>query len=150
MKRLYVLYDGQCEFCRRIRFWLGRQATYVPITFLPLQSEEVAARFPGVESFRPEQEIVVISDEGAVWQGGHAWITVLWTLREYREWAQRLAHPALVPMARRVCTLVSENRYALSKWFTAGGAREVQAQLATLPEPACRPHDRCARPLTTT
>lgn len=137
MKRLHVLYDAECELCRRVRIWLAQQAAYVPLVFIPLQSPDLAQRFPGVEAFRPEQEIVVISDEGAVWWGGHAWITVLWALREYREWAQRLAHPSLIPLARRACTLVSGNRHAVSHWFARDSIGVVRERLAATTDEPC-------------
>ena len=119
MKRLYILYDSQCALCRRCRIWLGRQPTYVPLTFVPLQSAEAECRFPGLKELQPEKELVVISDAGEVWQGAAAWVTCLWALREYREWSQRLAHPALLPFARRLCEVVSTNRYKLSHWLAA-------------------------------
>ncbi len=145
MKRLYVLYDSQCEYCRRCRIWLGRQPSYLPLVFLPFQSPEAECRFPGLKDLHPEKEIVVISDDGAVWQGGAAWVTCLWALREYREWSLRLAHPALLPLARKICIAVSANRYALSKWLrhddrdAAGLARA----LATLPEENCGHEGYC-------
>jgi hypothetical protein len=41
----------------------------------------------------------------------------LYALRDYREWSHRLAHPALLPWAGRVCELLSENRLWVSRWF---------------------------------
>ena len=72
MNRLVILYDGQCHFCRRCRAWLGQQPAFVPLTFIPLQSPEVACRFPGIGRLHPEKEMVVVSDAGDVWQGGSA------------------------------------------------------------------------------
>lgn len=145
MNRLYILYDSQCEFCRRCRIWLGRQPSYVPLVFLPFQSPEAECRFPGLKELQPEKEIVVISDEGDVWQGGAAWVTCLWALCEYREWSQRLAHPALLPLARRVCEVVSSNRHALSKWLSHRDSdpAELAAVLATMPEEKCGHEGYC-------
>lgn len=121
--------------CRRCRWWLQAQPAYVRLSFLPLNSPEVGLRFPGLERLHPEREIVVISDAGEVWQGGSAWIMCLWALREYREWAQRLAHPALLPLARRTCTLISENRHRLSRWLAkAGSDAELRLKLEALHE----------------
>lgn len=137
MKRLYILYDSQCEFCRRCRIWLGRQPAYVPLTFIPLQSPEAECRFPGLKELDPEKEIVVISDAGDVWQGEPAWVICLWALREYRGWSQRLAHPALLPFARRLCEAVSANRFAISSWLRhdGGSIAAIQRALAQIPEP---------------
>jgi hypothetical protein len=56
----------------------------------------------------------------------------LYALRDYREWSQRLAHPALLPWARRVCELLSENRLQMSRWLDA-----IPTRLDT---PICGPH----------
>ncbi len=137
MKRLYVLYDGECGLCRRLRGWLARQLSYVPLVFYSIQSPELTARFPGIQKFDPTEQLLVVSDEGWLWRGESAWITVLWALREYREWALRLAHPALRPLARRACALVSENRHGISRWVRGASIREIEQMLATVPEESC-------------
>jgi predicted DCC family thiol-disulfide oxidoreductase YuxK len=137
MKTLTVLYDKECEMCRRLRVWLATQPAYVTLRFIPLQSEEVAPQFPGIEKYHPEERLVVISDKGDLWRGEAAWITVLWALREYREWALRLAHPALRPLARRACALISENRRGLSRWLVRAGHDELRTHLANTPDDAC-------------
>lgn len=137
MKRLHVLYDARCELCRRCRVWLARQPAFVPLAFIPLQSPGLAARFPGIERLQPERGIVVIDDAGRVWQGGAAWVMCLWALREYREWAQRLAHPLLLPLARRVCELVSDHRNEISRWFAEEPTGHLAQRLAGARADAC-------------
>jgi len=144
MQRLYILYDSQCEFCRRCRLWLGQQPAYVPLAFVPFQSAEAECRFPGLKQLHPEKEIVVISDAGEVWQGGPAWVTCLWALREYREWALRLAHPALLPLARRLCEIVSDHRYQLSQWLKPSRSNEeLRRRLDMFPAPHCENQGYC-------
>lgn len=145
MKKLYILYDSECELCRRCRVWLGRQPAFVPLVFVPLQSPEAECRFPALRELHPEEEIVVIDDAGAVWQGGAAWVMCLWALQEYREWSLRLAHPALLSVARRVCEVVSVNRYKISSWLRkAKSNEELQRKLALFPTPpACEPGGSC-------
>jgi predicted DCC family thiol-disulfide oxidoreductase YuxK len=137
VKRLHVIYDARCELCRRCRVWLARQSAFVPLVFIPLQSPELAARFPGIERLRPEKEIVVIGDDGEVWQGGAAWVMCLWALREYREWSLRLAHPLLLPLARRACELVSERRHEVSRWLAEDPTDRLAQRLAGAPAEAC-------------
>ena len=138
MKRLHVLYDGECALCRRVRAWLERQPAFVELAYIPLQSSEVTRRFPGIETFHPEEQLIVVSDSGELWRGESAWITILWALREYREWAARLAHPSLRPFARRACALVSENRYRVSEWLRRASHRELHGVLAAHPD---EPHE---------
>ena len=72
----------------------------------------------------------MVSDEGGVYRGPQAWIMCLYALRDYREWSQRLAHPALLPWARRVCELLSENRFRVSRWFDNLSASQLAEKLA--------------------
>jgi predicted DCC family thiol-disulfide oxidoreductase YuxK len=144
MKRLYVLYDSECELCRRCRLWLGRQEAFVPLWFIPFQTGEAECRFPGLKELHPEKEIVIVSDAGEVWQGGAAWVMCLWALREYREWSLRLAHPALLPVARRLCEVVSANRFRISGWLKASMSHDdLRRKLASFPAAPCGPGDRC-------
>ena len=113
MKCLYVLFDAQCKLCVRCRNWLMRQPAFVPLIFVALQSNEAQRRFPGVDALKPGEQLLVISDEGAVYRGAHAWIMCLWALENYREHAQRLAHPVLLPFAKTVCESLSGNRFFL-------------------------------------
>lgn len=127
MKALYVLYDAECALCRRCRAWLEARPAFVELRFVALQSGEAARRFPGIGAWDPRGQLLVVSDGGDVYRGPQAWIMCLYALREYREWSQRLAHPALLPLARRFCELVSENRLSISR-LLAGGDPEVFKQ----------------------
>ena len=129
MKRLYVLFDAQCELCVRCRTWLMKQPAFVPLAFVALQSDEAKLRFPGIETLRPNDQLLVISDDGSVYRGAYAWIMRLWALRKYREHAQRLAHPILVPFARIVCELLSRNRFFLSGALFRQDARSAAKKL---------------------
>lgn len=117
MKRLYVLFDGECSLCGRCQAWLARQPAFLELHFLPFQSPEALRRFPGIEALHPEDQLLVISDEGGVYRGPQAWIMCLYALRDYRDWSQRLSHPALLPWAQLFCKLLSENRLCIWEWL---------------------------------
>ena len=129
MKRLYVLFDGECSLCGRCRTWLARQPAFLELCFLPFQSPEIAERFPGVLGLHPEEQLLVVSDEGGVYRGPQAWIMCLYALRDYRELSLRLAHPALLPSARRFCELLSEHRFRVSRWFDRLAATRLADKL---------------------
>jgi predicted DCC family thiol-disulfide oxidoreductase YuxK len=111
---LHVFYDGQCEFCRRCRAWLAGQPAFFKFNFVPYQAPHATVLCPRLAEFRPDTEIVVMSDTGEIYTGASAWIMCLYATRRYRELSLRLAHPALMPLARTICRLVSENRLAIS------------------------------------
>ena len=143
MKRLYVLFDGSCALCVNCRNWLRAQAAFVELEFIPLQSPGLEEKFPGIGAIAQEDQLLVISDEGAVYQGPQAWIICLYALREYREWSQRLAHPALLPFAKAAFKMISENRLALSRWLAKGGVDALKEELAT--ECGCDKAGACKR-----
>ncbi len=145
MKSLYVLYDQECSLCLSCGHWLMRQAAFIQLRFIPLQSPEIAQRFPGLKEWDGldlREKLVVVSDEGAVYQGQYAWIMCLYALRDYREWSQRLAEPLLLPFARRVCELVSRNRLAISHFLKAPTAELRNTLAASLP-PVCSIGTKC-------
>ena len=122
-----------------------RQEAFIELRFIPLQSPEIARRFPGLKEWDQldlREKLVVVSDEGAVYQGQYAWIMCLYALREYREWAQRLSHPTMLPFARRVCEAVSRNRYSISQ-FVKGLTAELKDKPSGLQPESCPAGERC-------
>ena len=145
MKRLYVLFDQECALCQTCRKWLVAQPAFVELFFIPLQSAEITDHFPGLKEWDQldlSEKLVVVSDEGAVYQGQHAWIMCLYALRDYRAWSQRLAHPTLFPFARHVCELVSRNRLSISR-FLKEPVEELSKKLRALSPASCQVPGRC-------
>ena len=114
MRSLTVLYDARCGLCSNARRWLEGQPQIVPLELLAADSAEARRRFPPLAETEPE-ELVVVTDEGDVYRGSHAWIVCLWALQDYREWSFRFAQPALLPIARGIVEWVSTRRHRLSR-----------------------------------
>jgi predicted DCC family thiol-disulfide oxidoreductase YuxK len=117
MTLLYVLYDAECALCRRCREWLEGEAAWVRLEFISFQEALKDKRFEDLAVLRPDREMVVVADTGEVWQGMSAWVMCLWAVREYRSVAAVLAHPVMMPVARRTVTWLSSHRRALSAWL---------------------------------
>jgi hypothetical protein len=58
-------------------------------------------------------------------------------LEEYREWANRLAHPLLRPLARRAFSLLSRQRSRISRWLSLVSEVEIAQTLSQVSEPPC-------------
>jgi hypothetical protein len=58
MKRLYVLFDADCDFFVRCRNWLAQQPAFVPLVFIAFQSDEAQRRFPGIDGLMPEEQLL--------------------------------------------------------------------------------------------
>lgn len=111
MKRITVLYDADCGFCTRCRWWMAQQPKYFDVEFLPAGKLEARRRYPQLEG--EKEELTVIDDQGGVYRGTDAWILCLYALVDWREWSIRLAQPGWKPLARSLFNLISSNR----KWF---------------------------------
>jgi predicted DCC family thiol-disulfide oxidoreductase YuxK len=132
MKRLTVLYDGECALCQRLRAWLQSEPTWFPVEYLPLQSPEVDRRWPGIRAWQPEKQILAIDDQGGLYQGSAAWITLLYALKDYREMSFRFADPSMQGLAQKVVELISRNRHALSDLLRLKPGNEVHRELAEM------------------
>ena len=86
---------------------------YLELVFVPASSDEARSRYPQLDHALTLTDLTVISDRGAVYGGPKAWLMCLWALRDYREWALRLSSPELLPTAKRVISMISQNRYQL-------------------------------------
>ncbi len=117
---LTVLYDENCELCRRCRRWLEAQDQLVPLKFVAAGSESAmvwSARWrdaTGGVDLPVGEELVVLAPRGEVWVGPDAFIVLLWALRQHRRLAARLSTPSLRPVARQVFHGLSAGRGAIS------------------------------------
>src|SRR5262249_10503784 len=94
--------------------------------------------FPGLaRPGDPPEELVVVSDQGGVYRDASAWIMCLFALEEYREWANRLAHPLLRPLARQAFSLLSRQRSGISRWLSLASEVETAQTLGQVSEPPC-------------
>ena len=113
MRQLTVLYDPNCGLCRRVQAWMVLQPAIIEVVFVPVNSDEARSRYPQLNHSLTLTDLTVITDEGAVYFGPKAWIMCMWALRNYNEWSIRLSTPELLPTARRVFSMISQNRYKL-------------------------------------
>lgn len=143
IKSLNVFYDAECGLCRRCREWFSKQPTLVDLRFVPLQSAEIATMYPQIKGLDLRAQMVALTDSGNIYQGSSAWIMCLYALRDYRDWSYRLAHPAMLPMARKVCEMVSANRLGISRWFLSTKPDELREKLAKEKDSACGEDGSC-------
>jgi len=129
MEKLYVLYDPKCELCERLKDWLLIQRSWLGLSVLPAGSDRARKMFPELEKIASGNDLVVISDDGQVFLNDRAWIMTMYALEEYREWAKRLAHPLLLPLARQAFASISRNRFAISRWLKAGSPEAIAGEL---------------------
>ena len=137
MQKLYVLYDPKCEICRRLKDWILVQRSWIGIAVLEAGSEKARRLFPELEHIATQDDLAVISDEGAVYLNNHAWIMVLYAMVEYRDWAARLTHPMLAPLARQAFAALCKNRHRLSSWLSTEDPEEIAGELRQIELEPC-------------
>jgi len=142
MKSLTVFYDADCGICTSFRRWIAQEPAHVGLRFLPYNSREAAQLCPDLAKLGADREIIVMADDGRLWQGAGAWVTCLWALRRWRGWSRRLASPALLPLAARVCRLISTNRLTLARLLHLRSERELAGVVTSMGAPC--PDHRCA------
>ena len=137
MQKLYVLYDGKCELCCKLRDWLQRQEQWLELKMMPAGSAEARQLFPGLERIASANDLAVVSDEGEVYLNNRAWIMCLYALREYRNWACKMAHPLLLPLARQAFAAISKSRWVISRWLAQDNPERIAGELRLIPLPSC-------------
>jgi predicted DCC family thiol-disulfide oxidoreductase YuxK len=136
---LTILYDDACGFCCECASWFEQQELDVPARFVPRLSEQGQLLTGVVKSTRAAQgrapindELLVLDDNGGVYEGPHAFILCLWALTDYRAWSYRLATPRLMPLARRFFIGLSKNRKMLSALLGLRGERVTEEELVSM------------------
>jgi predicted DCC family thiol-disulfide oxidoreductase YuxK len=137
MRKLFVLYDTNCQFCCRCRNWLENQSAFLELRFIPARSPEAHCRFPGIEKYETSNELIAVGDDGAVYQGPSAFIMCLYALVDFREWSLRLSSPLLLPFARQMFEIISNNRVAFSKWLRRSNDDVIARSLQRCPPSPC-------------
>jgi predicted DCC family thiol-disulfide oxidoreductase YuxK len=138
MQKLYVLYDSKCELCCRLKDWLTEQRAWIHLQLIPAGSESANRMFPELDRIAGPNDLAVVSDEGGVYLNDRAWIMVFYALEEYREWAARLTHPLLMPLARQAYAALSKNRHFLSRWLSSAKTEAIAAELRNVELEPCR------------
>jgi predicted DCC family thiol-disulfide oxidoreductase YuxK len=110
MRTATVLYDADCALCRRARAWLESQEQLLRLEFVPAASAEAQRRYPSLGPQATLRDLTVVADTGEVWRAERAWVLCLWACAEHRSKAERLANPAMLPLARKVFGAISDNR----------------------------------------
>jgi len=136
MQYLTVVYDDQCGLCKRLGGWLTALPKWIGIRLLP--SHAAARLFPALADRIVQDELVVVSDDGRVYLGDHAWLMCFYALKDYRSWAKRLAKPALLPLARSAFAILSANRRRISSWLQLKSDEELAVELGAVNSPRCQ------------
>ena len=115
MKRLAVIYDGECPLCVSLAKRLRSIGAAAVIELVPLQDEAAAALLPeGYDRSLPEEEMHVVElPSGAVYRGADGIFRIMAELPALRPLAAVYRIPGLRPLASAVYGWVARHRYGL-------------------------------------
>lgn len=99
-----VLYDERCPLCRRLKDWLGRQPTLLPVEVLAAASVEARRRFPELDHARTRRVLTVVTSDGAVYEEERAWLVCAWALPAWKPVAEGVGGG---PLGRRAAAVVA-------------------------------------------
>lgn len=143
MRKLTVIYDAHCAFCRRCARWLADQPAYVDFRILPSNASNLHRRFPQLDRRLPGSVLIAIADDGSQRIGTEAYLVILHSLKHHRPWARRLSRPMLKPLARRAFAMLSSNRGVFSRVLLAFGDRDLARRIGEHPESPCQSAGQC-------
>jgi predicted DCC family thiol-disulfide oxidoreductase YuxK len=117
IKTIELFYDARCGMCCTFMEWLERQERACETICLDYQSDEAKKRFPEILHYEPDKQMVSRVNDEVIHYGGESWVCCLWSCARYRWLAKLLNSRLLLPMAKKVCYLISRNRLWVSKVF---------------------------------
>ena len=115
MKKLTVIFDGDCVLCRRSVRWLANRQTYVEIATVPAEHTETKAAHGHIPGYG--DNMVVVADDGRVWVGPpDAYLAVMWAIRGTRALSYLLSAPVLKGLTTIAIRLITRNRHLIGRF----------------------------------
>ena len=108
-----LIFDGDCAFCRR---WIARwkQTTGERVDYAPLQSDDIAARFPELPREQLEFAVHLILPDGRVARAAEAVFRSLAVARRWPLWLYENV-PGFASLTEVAYRIVAANRGFFSR-----------------------------------
>lgn len=129
VKIIEIFYDGQCGMCCTFIGWLDKQEHVFQVDCYDYHQAKAKLVFPDIGNYDPSKELVVRVDENDVYTGAEGWVYCLWGCAKYRNVACKMNNAILLPMAKKFCYLVSNNRLKISKLFFSKKTKEIADEI---------------------
>lgn len=112
--RWVVVYDGECEYCRRQVARIRERDVDARFELIPRQTEGLIERFPSLAEGDFDAGMRLIAPDGRVYIGPDAVYQIARRLPGWRHMTWLYRVPGLRGLFRRAYGWVAANRYALS------------------------------------
>lgn len=128
IKNIELFYDGRCGMCCTFIEWLEKQKRACETSCIDYQSDEAKKLFPELFKHDPDKLMVARIDGNTIHKGGEGWVCCLWSCARYRWLAKILNSRLLLPMAKKICYIMSNNRVRISKIFFRKKNAEIKCK----------------------
>lgn len=112
-RKFWVIYDGECAFCRRQIERLRRRDRSGRFECLPSQSEALAEHFPELEGADLEQGVRLITPERQIYSGADAVYQITRRLPRWRRIAWLYHVPGIHALCRWGYRWIARHRHRL-------------------------------------
>jgi hypothetical protein len=134
-KKIEVYYESRCRTWGPFHKWIDRQPRAFEVEFFPYPSGGGEVGVPGVTPPDTGREMMVRTDEGVTYRGAEGWVWCLHSCANHRDLARKLAQPAMLAVAIKVCRLLAAKRHGLSQDFFRRKDREGRRLLHPMTPP---------------
>lgn len=121
MAELTVLYDGECNLCRKSVARVRRMDLHARIELLDLHDANVAERFPQVNPNEATRLMQAVNPAGLVYSGVDAWVRIGLALPGWKLFAWLLLVPGIHFAAQHFYAWVARNRYRWNRELCQDG-----------------------------
>lgn len=113
MEKLILLYDAHCNLCVNSVKTLQRLPSRATLEFIPLQEAELPKLLPQASIEQLQSELHVIDENGEVFKGADAIISIVRTVRSLSWLASLYRVPLFRPVAQVMYRWIAKHRYQL-------------------------------------
>lgn len=129
VKTVEIFYDGQCGMCCTFIEWLAKQEHLFQVDCYDYHDVKTKLIFPDIGNYDPSKELVVRVDRDDVYIGAEGWVYCLFGCTKYSDVGSKMNNAVLLPMAKKFCHLVSNNRLKISKLFFYKKNKEIADEI---------------------
>ena len=109
-----IVYDGECNFCKRCIEWLKKHDIASHFDYLPCQSTMKKERFPQIKEENCLKAMYIVFQDGRFYSGGDAIPRIMSFLPRWKQFVFLFKIPATLILARLGYQIIARNRRRLN------------------------------------
>lgn len=111
MKKLTIIYDGKCGFCKKWIDWVKERDENEVFKFLPCESQERTNRFPEINTQDCLAAMYIVTPDKTFYRGADALPKILQELPRWKLISYLLSLPGINLITWPAYRIIAKNRY---------------------------------------